>query len=204
MWENPGRAWLGPDLDRYALDDLISSRELMPVFGVKGTPQVCTWLQWRRIPRQILRHRTMARRRDVEAALLELQPKGPMVVEPVRQEIHESLFVCFLHQFHQERGTNRSAVSAVTDQQIGDMLDSRAGMPSVFQRFGMTEENGNPIRINSHMFRHWLNTLAQEGGMSQHEIARWMGRRRIDENAAYDHISGFKMAENARELFRKG
>ena len=54
------------------------------------------------------------------------------------------------------------------------------------------------------MFRHWLDTLAQEGAISQHEIARWMGRRRVKNNAAYDHVSGFKMAENARELFRKG
>ena len=31
-----------------------------------------------------------------------------------------------------------------------------------------------------------------------------MGRRRVEDNAAYDHVSGFKMAERARELFRKG
>jgi hypothetical protein len=203
MWENPGRAWLGPDFDGYGRDDLITTRELLPLIGVHRTG-ACQWLRVHHVPFQVFGRIAAARRRDLEAALLELQPNGPMVLDPVRQEIHESLFVCFLNQFHQERATNRSVVAAVTDQQISDMLDSRGGMPSVFQRFGMTEENGNPIRINSHMFRHWLNTLAQEGGMSQHEIARWMGRRRIDENAAYDHISGFKMAENARELFRKG
>jgi hypothetical protein len=97
MWENPGRVWLGPDFDGYGLDDLITVRELVLVLGVKGTSQAGQWLRGHGVPYQIRGHRTIVRRRDVEAALLELQPKSPMVLEPVRQEIRESLFVCFLN-----------------------------------------------------------------------------------------------------------
>ena len=204
MQENPGRVWLGPDLEHYGLEDLISSGELTAVLGIARSDKVCRWLQLRGVPYQRTRRFDLFRRRDVESALLELQPKSPMVVAPIHQEISDSLFVCFLHQFYLTRAPNRSVVVPVKDHNITHLLHTRRTMPSIFERFGKREADGSPIRIHSHMFRHWLNTLAQEGAMSQHEIARWMGRRRVENNAPYDHMSGFKMAENARELFRNG
>jgi hypothetical protein len=53
--------------------------------------------------------------------------------------------------------------------------------------------------MNSHQFRHWLNTLAQIGGMSQMQIARWSNRKDIKHNEAYDHITADFMIEQAKE-----
>jgi hypothetical protein len=204
LWTNPGKAWLPSELDGYAPDDLIPLADLVDVFGLADNGSAIQWCGSHGVERTKIGRSWSARRRDIEAALLRLQPSGPMVVSPVRQELHESLFVCFRNEMHSEKGTNRCVITTVTDQNISDVLVGRNGQPTLFERHGITEDDGGRIKLTSHMFRHWLNTLAQEGGMSQHEIARWMGRRRIEDNAAYDHTSGIQMAENARELFRKG
>jgi hypothetical protein len=54
------------------------------------------------------------------------------------------------------------------------------------------------------MFRHWLNTLMQQGGMGQHEIARWSGRKDVGHNQAYDHVSAVELAEKARHMMDIG
>lgn len=204
LWEHPGKAWLPAGTNIYRPDDLIPLAELVDVLGLSQRTGVRQWCVQHGIRPEKVGNALHLRRHDLEGALLAMQPKGPMVISPTRQELHESLFVCFWNELHGRKGANRCVVCTVTDQNIADMLIGRGDQPTVFERFGITEEDGRPIRLTSHMFRHWLNTLAQEGGMSQHEIARWMGRRRIDDNAAYDHVSGIKMAETARELFRKG
>ena len=108
MRNNPGRAWPGLGVNSYGLDDLISSFALTPVLGVKRSCFVCQWLRSHRVPHHIIGRRFAFRRRDVEAALLQLQPKSPMVAEPVRQEISDLLFVCFLNQFRLDRTPNRN------------------------------------------------------------------------------------------------
>jgi len=66
---------------------------------------------------------------------------------------------------------------------------STLGFRSVFDELGFVEDDGSPIRIRTHQFRHYLNTLAQMGGLSQLDIAKWSGRTDISQNAAYDHES---------------
>jgi hypothetical protein len=53
-----------------------------------------------------------------------------------------------------------------------------------------------------------LNTLAQRGGLSQLDIAKWSGRKDVRQNRAYDHMSGDeilalvqKSVANDEELF---
>jgi len=58
--------------------------------------------------------------------------------------------------------------------------------------------------MTTHQFRHWLHTLAKRGGLSEVELARWMGRNRIADNRAYDHRTQEERVEEARELLRSG
>jgi hypothetical protein len=58
--------------------------------------------------------------------------------------------------------------------------------------------------MTSHQFRHFLNTMAQEGCMSEMEIARWMGRANLAHNAAYDHVNPLVRAKRIRERVLKG
>jgi hypothetical protein len=60
---------------------------------------------------------------------------------------------------------------------------------TVFEKFGYKDVNGMPLRLTTHQFRHYLNTLAQMGGLSQLDIAKWSGRAKVAQNAVYDHQS---------------
>jgi hypothetical protein len=54
--------------------------------------------------------------------------------------------------------------------------------------------------VTTHQFRHWLNTLAQRGGMSQLDIAKWSGRKDIRQNETYDHMTGDELVVMARRM----
>jgi len=66
---------------------------------------------------------------------------------------------------------------------------------SVFERLNIVDVEGRPFRANSHQFRHWLDTLFSEGGLTEMERARFAGRARIDQNSAYDHVPGTVLAK---------
>lgn len=66
---------------------------------------------------------------------------------------------------------------------------------SVFERHGYTG-----VKVNSHAFRHWLNTNAQRANLSQELIARWSGRVDIRQNRVYNHISPSEKADQLAQL----
>lgn len=55
---------------------------------------------------------------------------------------------------------------------------------SIFKRFGFESEI---YQLTSHQFRHYLNTQAQRGGMSEVILAAWSGRASVAQNVVYDH-----------------
>jgi hypothetical protein len=64
---------------------------------------------------------------------------------------------------------------------------------------GFKEPDGTRIEITTHQFRHYLNTIAQMGGLSQLDIAKWSGRVDVRQNAAYDHVTCEEMLVKIRE-----
>ncbi|WP_127752626.1 hypothetical protein [Devosia sp. 1566] len=117
---------------------------------------------------------------------------------------HKYLFLIRENGMHAQRGALPGTVRHLTDAMISNFIVGSAGVRNVFERFGMFESDGSPIRVTSHQFRHWLNTLAQEGGMSQELIARWSGRKDMAQNAAYDHMTGRQLAEQVRAMADSG
>ena len=73
------------------------------------------------------------------------------------------------------------------------------GVASLFSKFGFTEPDGRPIKVTTHQFRHYLNTLAQAGGMIQLDIAKWSGRKDVRQNSVYDHMSATDIVMKIRE-----
>jgi hypothetical protein len=89
---------------------------------------------------------------------------------------------------------------------IASFLSGKSGnvpTKSIFERFGITDESGKPYRVRTHDFRRLLNTIAQRGGLTQAEIALWMGRRRVRDNTAYDLRTSTEMAAEMRQLVEK-
>lgn len=57
---------------------------------------------------------------------------------------------------------------------------------SIFEELNITDENGAPLRLTTHQFRHWLNTKLILAGEEDWLIAKWSGRADINQNKDYD------------------
>ena len=75
--------------------------------------------------------------------------------------------------------------------------DQKAGL---FERLGLVDDDGETVRITPHQLRHYMTTLANEGNLSQLDIARWAGRKDIRHNAYYDHETADSLVSKARSL----
>lgn len=78
---------------------------------------------------------------------------------------------------------------------ISILLSGAGHSDSIFERHGY-----NDIKVNSHAFRHWLNTNAQRANLSQELIARWSGRVDIGQNRVYNHIAPSEKSDQLSKL----
>jgi hypothetical protein len=144
----------------------------------------------------------MVRFLDVEAVVIAMLPAGfPFLEKATGLRYSEALLIVRTNAFNPQKGTCRCMIEPISINQINSGLGGRVehGFASVFSRFGFTEPDGGPIKINTHQFRHYLNTLAQAGGMSQLDIAKWSGRKDIRQNTAYDHVTPDQMLIKIRD-----
>lgn len=172
-------------------DDLISSTDIVKIFGL-AKRHAARFLGERGVkpvnPNKAIFH---FRVQDVEKALFEEVRKEPLLVNSLRTiPMSEALIVAFHQQWHSEKATLRYAVEPLQLGQIQDCLQGRPtiNMPSIFDKYGFTGPSGESLGMRTHQPRHWLSTLAEEGGeMSPLEIARFFGRKYIADNEAYNH-----------------
>jgi len=206
-------AWLEAHPGDVAVDitdvESLSFEQVAGIIGIANVGGVAQWFaQRRRGGREAIVRRAgrsyvtgVALRRALAS---DRYDKAVLVREDGRrQHLSESLFVVFMHESAEGRSTNRYISMPVTWQQVSDFLCGRQGYPSVFERRGYLDDAGRPLRIKTHDFRRLLSIVAQRGGLSQTEIAQWMGRRRIADNAAYDLRSAAEMAGEMRKLVTK-
>jgi hypothetical protein len=114
-----------------------------------------------------------------------------------------SLIVLFLNESATKRGTNRLISMPAIWGQMREFLCGKAGRPSIFERREYLDDEGESYRIRTHDFRRLLNMISQRGGLTQTEIAQWMGSRHVLDNAAYDLRTPTEMAAEMRELVAK-
>lgn len=199
--ENLGQAYLPEPFrnrNHFSIDDLSTILNL-------SESSVLQWLQTRGISLEKKNGCRVLRRDSFEQALLVMQPRRK---KDERLNISEYLFIANLYFCNEDKGINPCVVEIITDSRIDDFIQGRISgrgrTKSIFEKFGFSMPNGEPIHLITHQFRHWLNTLQQRGGMHQHEIARWFGRKEIGQNSAYDHQSGLELAELARAKLEAG
>lgn len=134
-----------------------------------------------------------------EAAILEDLPNGFPVIEGATGLLaSEALFLVQFNEFRTDRRTSLCMIEPVSQQQVRTALGGRVehGVPSMFSRLGITNDDGSPIKVKTHAFRHWLNTLAQRGGVDPLDIAKWSGRQSVSQNAVYDHVSAEELLDD--------
>lgn len=150
-----------------------------------------TWLSGREIKGTPLERKRLGYRfADVERAVIEMLPSSfPYMPGPPDLLCCDSVAVMRTNELHATRAVYMCMFTTVDYNTITNPLGARKERASIFERFGFTEDDGSPIEFQSHSLRHYLNTLAQAGGLSDTEIAIWSGRRDVGQNKFYDHMS---------------
>lgn len=146
-----------------------------------------------------------AKLRDVGAALCRKSESGNVLRRAEgKQMLHECLFL--IPKFFVKRSMNNGIAGTVTllkDANINVYLVGFKTTLSIFERLEFIGSDEETLRATSHAFRHWLNTIALEGGLSDVELARWMGRK-MSQNGPYDHRSPVQRAMQLGNKLRAG
>jgi hypothetical protein len=132
---------------------------------------------------------------DVEAYLLKKRVKRLWTVDRgdgTYQMLSETLLIAFRNFLHPVRATNQLLVQPITAGQFGNFLSGNTGVQSVFERYDIRDEDGPVCRITSHQLRHWLNDLADKGGLPIDLLTRWMGRETPRHTQAYRHATMYE------------
>lgn len=139
---------------------------------------------------------------DFERVMLERLPRSFPYLSRFRDlKFSEMLLLGRVHEFHANKTTNPFLLEPISIGFFNDSIGDKSGAEnheSIFDRHGFKEEDGSRISINSHQFRHYLNTLASAGGLNSLDIAKWSGRKDVSQNAAYDHVTGREMVQMIR------
>jgi hypothetical protein len=105
------------------------------------------------------------------------------------QWLSETLLIAPRHFFHSSKCTSPLLVEPLSINQINDFLGVRSQMKSAFERFDIREDDGSFCRISSHQLRHWLNDVADKGGLPIDVLTRWMGRDYPRDTEVYRHAT---------------
>lgn len=191
---NPTKLYLPADLEELRNRDHLTMQEVGQVVFARPVDRTVprTWCKTYGIPVVTEGRRSKASFADVEAAVIRMLPRGFPVADAERGLLYsEALFLVRVNELHSTRTSYRCAIDLMEQGDVYQRLGARSetGVASVFDKLGLTEDDGSSIRLKSHQFRHYLNTLAQAGGLSQLDIAKWSGRRDVRQNKAYNHIS---------------
>ncbi|WP_080962055.1 integrase [Chromobacterium subtsugae] len=200
--ENPGKAYLPESAEYLRGQEWLSAAELnLVLFGNEEVHRQSgtTWCKLRQVPLVMRGRASYAKFVDVEATLLNLLPKGfPWLNKSIGLRYRDALCIVRENELHLDANTKVGLIAPVTIDQIHVWLGGGNEKWSIFSRSNFREPDGSAIKVTSHQFRHYLNTLAQAGGMSQLDIAKWSGRRDIRQNAAYDHVSADELVLKIR------
>lgn len=176
----------------------LTSEDVARIIGVDDG---FAWCQHQQIEIARCGQKKVVRFEDVERRVLALLPDGfPFLNREIGLRYSEALFVVRQNELQRCRATHRCMIEPIPTDFVNDALGSKKdGRPSIFDRLGFSEPDGSPIRITTHQFRHFLNTIAQSGGLSNLDIAKWSGRLDLRQNAVYDHVSTSEMLIKIRE-----
>jgi hypothetical protein len=203
--QHPDQLYLAADVAHLRGREWLSLTELAEILGIRDRVAANAWCKTAGVATEKLEgggKKFYVRFRDVESAVLVMLPRGFPVLDKVTGlKYSEALLIVRRNELGAQHGTYRCMIEAVGIGQINTGLGSRIehGHESIFTRFGFTEPDGSHIAVTTHQFRHYLNTLAQAGGLSQLDIAKWSGRKDIRQNEAYDHVTPGQMLQKIRD-----
>jgi len=114
----------------------------------------------------------------------------------------EALLVLYKDQLHLRKGTDIFKCEILSNKTFFADFSFRKNdtTKNIYQRHAHLLPSDKSLKFNSHQLRHLLNTLAHEEYLSDLEISFWSGRRNVDQNEYYDHMSSEDKRENDRRV----
>lgn len=200
---NPTAMFLPAHLEHFRGCDELTMENVKEILFEDLKESGSTWCRRNDIPLREIGRRLYARFSDIERFVVGQLPRNfPILDLSTGLKYSEALCVVMRNFFHEYRGKSRCLIDSIDHGPVSTGLGNRSnhGEKSVFDRLELFEPDGSSIQIKSHQFRHYLNTLAQEGGLSELDIAKWSGRADIRQNGAYNHVSDRDMQAKIAEI----
>lgn len=144
---------------------------------------------------------------EVEAYLRNLRVQQLWTIDRrdgTQQKLSESLFIAFRSFFHTTRSACQLLVEPVLLSQVAHFIACKAEIKSAFVKFGIREANGVFCRMTTHQLRHWLNHIADKGGLPVELQTRWLGRENARDTEAYRHATVSERLEWVKAGMRDG
>lgn len=138
--------------------------------------------------------------------VLARQPEGfPWLNKEKKIKYSNALFCMTRNLLGDQRGTSPVILWAPTNNVFNNNLSPRESLQStyhqsIFDRHGYKASDGSSLKLTSHQSRHLLNTLANRGGLTQEQLAKWAGRADPKQNRVYNHMSEWEMVAKAEAL----
>ena len=199
---NPKMIFLPEDLKHLRDQKYLNAEAISQLFGLASQRKSSQFVKQRGIKTHEIKGRLHCRFDDIKKWILSLLPEDfPVLDQKTGLKYSEALFVVPYSFFRSDDRGYSCMFDKVVRRQINNGLGARnhEGHKCIFSRFGFTELDSTPIKITTHQFRHYLNTLAYKGGLSQLDIAKWSGRVNIHQNKAYNHTTAAEMLDKIRK-----
>lgn len=191
---NATHLYLTEDTEHFRAEEWLCMADVSRIlFAEAANPMsIGRWCDENAVYREKRGNTTYCRFDDLELAVLRLLPPGfPFADRTTGLKYSDALFVIQRNTLEPYKARYRCVIEPVKYGQVSNRLGERSSgrNKTIFERCGFHEPDGAPIHVTTHQFRHFLNTLAQQGGLSQLDIAKWSGRKEVRQNRSYDHES---------------
>lgn len=203
--EHPTRLYLPEDQEHLRDREFVEFEEIGTLVGLAGTARstVRGWVKAAGIPATLILRQSghlayVVRFADLEKHIVDLLPSGFPVADSRTGLNYADALTVIPHGLFRNGSASLCMIEPLRYHHISYALgqNGSAGSVTVFQRVGLDPDRR--LCLRSHQFRHWLNTLAQGANLSQVDIAKWSGRRNVEQNASYDHVTSEEIVEQIR------
>jgi integrase len=125
-------------------------------------------------------------------------------------EIQDALFLIFENTFSPIRNVRKFLPTLLQEGHISRVFNGKVGKAgkhatkSIFERYEIKGRDGEQLRLTTHMFRRFLTTLYNEGGVPLTILTKIFGRSNPKDTLSYIYTSPKEQTEKAREIFKSG
>jgi len=202
--ENPTRFFRHPGCPKVADDAPLTMEQAAQALGLNHQTRsdARTSLSNRKLASEDGKH-TLS---SLWQRTLERLPEGFPYIDKTRGiKFSNALFALNKSQLHAVKPTLPVELIKPSNNFFNNDLNPRDTLgndahQSIFDRHGYHDTDGARLKMTSHQARHLLNTIAQRGGLSNLEIAKWSGRADVKQNRTYNHMTEFEVLAKAEQL----